>query len=164
MKDPKSPSTFTNAAARRIVRAVRELERGGRDIHAAPLRTAWDDFEPIRIARTTGSWPKGAQQEVDVVYQEDCEDEGESTKLQAWNLLFPVAEDRLVTLALALNGCWYMVGAESCGDDPNGCNCPAIGGQDLAQLPNYDAAKTQFLAHVSGCLRWVNAYVCPEVE
>lgn len=160
----KPASTFTKAAATRVVRVVREIERGNRDIYAVPLRTGWDDGDPIQIGRTTAEWQKGTTQELEIIYAETCEDEGEPTTLEAWNLSFKVAANRLVTIALAANGCWYMVGAESCGEEAPGCPCPAIGGQDLTGLPNYDSTKTQFLAHASGCLKWVDVYVCPPVE
>ena len=58
-RDDKA-AAFTQSAAQRIVRAVRLVERGGRDMHAKPLRTAWDEGgTSVRLGTFEGAWPVG---------------------------------------------------------------------------------------------------------
>lgn len=64
----RKPSAFTQASARRVVRAVRLVERGSRDIHAPPLRTAMDDGGTnVRLGRIIGAWPIGQSREVTLI-------------------------------------------------------------------------------------------------
>lgn len=159
---------FTRDAARRIARAVQAYEHGNRSTTPPKIRTAYgDESDPIRIARVPEDWSKGDVLEVELVYETDCEEEGggsgsEGETLEARNDLFDIAEGSLVWLALALNGCWYVV-AVACSEEGSGsgdCGCLAIAGQDLRTLPGYSDTGTQLLGHVDGCLQWISTTEC----
>ena len=152
---------ITGEAARRLQKVINQTSDNARDIKAPKLRTALDDGQGIQIGRTVGAWAKGTTQELQIIYENDCEEEGEPTTLEAWNLSFPVADGVRVKIAQAVNGCWYLVQAESC--EASEC-CPSIGGQDLKQVNFYDGTKTQILGHINGCLKWFDVYTCPEEE
>lgn len=151
-------------SARRIARAVQAYEQGWRDDRAPRLKRSFDDNDPVRIGKTTEKWAKGSTTELELVYELDCDEEGSSGGdiQEAHNLAFDVNEGVHCVIALAGNGCWYLVEAESCPDDGSGsdCGCPAIGGQDLSTLSGYDDTKTQVLAHESGCMKWVDTTEC----
>lgn len=155
-------------SVRRIAKAIAKVENGDRRIPAPPIRTAYEDETGVKIGRTAAAWPKGEVAELELIYQGDCEVEGGSGSggnlLEAHNVVFDVASGVRVVVALAENGCWYLVQAESCDTDGSGsgCECPAIGGQDLTTLDNYDASKVQLLGHDMGCLRWFNVTECEE--
>lgn len=153
-------------SARRIARAVQAYEQGKRDDRAPRLKRAFDDHEPVKIGKTTEKWAKGTTTELELYYQDDCENEGSSGSetLECHNFSYDVNEDVRCIVALAENGCYYLIEAESCPDDGSGsgCGCPAIGGQDLTTLTGYDDTKTQVLAHEDGCLKWVDTTECEE--
>lgn len=158
---------FGEGAARRIIAATRAYERGNRDQPPVKFRPGGDDGEDVRVGRTVAQWVKGETQEIPVFSSCDIEEgygSGGET-IEAHNEAFDVNGGRLVWIALADNGCWYMVQAESCvgdGDQPTGCHCPGIGGEDLTRLPGYDGSKTQVLGHESGCLKWITTTDCEE--
>lgn len=149
-------------SARRIARAVQAYEQGKRDDVAPRLKRAFDEGgDPVKIGRTTEKWQKGSTTSLELIYEDDCEDDGSSGSsggdlLEAHNLSFDVNEDVRCVVALAGNGCWYLVAAESCPDDGSGsdCGCPAIGGQDLTTIEDYDPGKSQVLTHDNECLKW----------
>jgi hypothetical protein len=153
-------------AARRIAEVVRKVEGGDRNIPPPAIRTAYDEGDPVRIGKTTSAWAKGETAELDLIYETDCETEGGSGSggetLTAHNLSHDVASDTKVIVALAGNGCWYLVEAAGCGDDGSGsgCECVSIGGQDLTTLEGYDDTKTQILGHEAGCLKWFDTTEC----
>jgi len=159
-------------SVRRLARALQKYEHGDRDIPGRKLRTAYDESSStIRIGRTTAAWLKGETQEVELVYETNCSDEGSGSgssgdTLLAYNLAFDVAEDRVVWLAEATNGCWYLIHAASCGEDDGSgsgdCRCPGIGGEDLTSIPGWDGEATQVLGHESGCLKWISTTDCEE--
>lgn len=152
---------ITEDAARRLSKVINQTSDNNRDVHAPKLRTAFDEGEGIQIGRTTAAWAKDTTQEIDVIYETECDEEGEPTPLEAWNLSFPVAANVRVKVARATNGCWYLIQAESC--ESVNC-CPNIGGQDLTVVTNYSAGSTQILGHENGCLKWFDVYACPEEE
>jgi len=156
---------ITEEAARRLQKVINQTGDNARDVHAPKLRTAFDEGGgELRVAKTSSAWTKGTTQELQLVYEADCDTEGDGEETQlAYNLAFDVGSGVLVWIAEASNGCWYMVSAASC---PTGayCECPAIGGQDLTTVGNYDGAKTQILGHENGCLKWFDVYTCPEEE
>lgn len=153
---------FSEEGAKRIIAATRAYERGNRDQSPIEFRTPGDDLS-IRVGRTTAEWPKGGTHEVQLGYIESCDDEDPSEKtVEAINLWHPVAAGVRVLIAQALNGCWYLIEAESCGDIlATGCCAPAISGEDVSKIPGYDATKTQVIGHEEGCLRWITTYTCP---
>jgi hypothetical protein len=159
---------FGEGSARRIIAATRAYERGNRDQPPVKFRTVGDDGTPIKIGKTVAPWIKGETQEVSLVFEDSCDEEGYGSggeSLLAHNQSFDVNGGRIVKLALAENGCWYLVQAESCvgeGDGSGGCHCPGIGGEDLTQLPDYDPGETQVLGHENGCLKWITTTSCEE--
>ena len=159
---------FSEEGARRIIAATRAYERGNRDQSPVKFRTVGDDGTPIKIGKTVAQWIKGETQEVELVFSESCDEEGSGSggaSLLAHNLSFDVNGGRIVKLALAENGCWYLLQAESCtggGDGSGGCHCPGIGGEDLTMLPDYDPGETQVLGHENGCLKWITTTSCEE--
>jgi hypothetical protein len=159
-------------SARRIARAVQAYEQGKRDDVAPRLKRAFDEGDPVKIGKTTEKWHKGSTTDLELIYEGDCDDEGSSggETLEAHNLSYDVDEGAKCIVALAGNGCWYLVEAESCPEDGSGsdegsgsdCGCTSIGGQDLTTLDGYDDTKTQVLAHEEGCLKWVDTTECEE--
>lgn len=159
---------FTQSAARRIAAATRAYEGAGRDQPPIRFRRVSDgEAESLRIARTQQQWLKGTTQTLILLYA-TCDEEGDgsagdSETIEAENKFFTVAADRVVIIGQALNGCWYMVGAESCDDEASGLAggcCPSIGGEDLTAVGNYDQGKKQVLAHDFGCLTWIDTDEC----
>jgi hypothetical protein len=151
-------------SARRIARAVQAYEQGKRDDVAPRLKRAFDDHEPVKIARTTDKWEKGTTALLEVLFEDDCEEQfgsGAET-LEVHNWSYDVNEFVRCVIALAGNGCWYLVEAESCIDDGSGCGCPAIGGQDLTTVEGFNVLFTQVLTHEQGCLKWLDVTECEE--
>jgi hypothetical protein len=164
--DRKRGVLITEDAARRIARAVQRINNANRDSPGVKLRTAFDDGNQVQIGKTTEKWAKGTSTELELILEDSCDEEGSGSggqTLEAYNLSYDVGEGVRCIVAEATNGCWYLVEAESCDDEGlGGCECPAIGGQDLTQLPGYDASKTQILAHEEGCLKWLDTTECEE--
>jgi hypothetical protein len=154
---------ITRESIGRLARVINGHNASRRDVHSPKLRTAFDEGGgELRVAKTTAAWSKGTTQEVQLVYEGDCETEGDGEETQlAYNLAFNVGNNVLVWIAEAANGCWYMVSAASCPTDAS-CACPAIGGQDLTTIGNYNSSATQILAHQNGCLTWLDTDACPE--
>lgn len=158
---------FSEEGARRIIAATRAYERGNRDQPPVRFRTVSDDSAGIKLARTTQKWPKGSTQELDLIYEESCDEEGggsDAPTVEAHNKSFDVAAGALVIIGLASNGCWYLIEASDDQDEGSGsgCNGVSVGGQDLTELEGYDDTKTQVLGHESGCLRWIDTTECEE--
>ncbi len=151
---------ITEEAARRLQKVINQTGDNARDIHAPKLRTAFDDGGVVRVAWTTAEWARGATQEVEIIYAEDCEQEGDPPRetVEAYNLFFPVAAEREVLIGQADNGCWYLLMAASC--YKTATSCVEIGGQDLTKLLDYDASKVQILGHANGGLKWFNTSNC----
>lgn len=116
MAQYKSASAFTQAASRRVVRVVRQIERGSRDIHAAPLRTATDDDPGIRLAKTTTPWNKGTLADVEVYDQGTPPNEQKDTPPEVLedcvNKFANVASGKWVMVSRLPNGRWYLIAAE----------------------------------------------------
>jgi len=158
---------ITEESARRISRAIQKLEQGNRAVYGRKLRVGYDEGGggEVQICKTTEEWAKGTTAELDIIYAADCDNEGsEGEKVEAHNISYDVAAGARVVIALATNGCWYMVeasndrdeGSEGSGD----CDSISIAGQDLTNLTGYDASKTQVLAHANGCLKWIDTVDC----
>jgi hypothetical protein len=154
---------ITRESIGRLARVINGHNASRRDVHAPKLPTAFDDGGggQLRVAKTSSAWTKGTTQELQLVYEDDCETQGNGEETQlAYNLAFNVGSGVLVWIAEAANGCWYMVGAASC--PPNApCECVSIGGQDLTTVGNYSSGATQILAHQGGCLVWLDTDACP---
>jgi hypothetical protein len=167
--DRKRGVLITEDAARRIARAVQRINNANRDSPGVKLRTAYDDGGgQVQIGRTTEKWDKDTSTELELILEDSCDEEGSGSggqTLEAYNLAYDVGEGVRCIVAEATNGCWYLVEAEACPDDGSGsgdCDCVAIGGQDLTELPGYDDTKTQILAHEQGCLRWLDTTECED--
>jgi hypothetical protein len=156
---------------RRLSRALQKYEQGHRDIPGVKLRTAFDDgASPLTVCRTAGQWLKGETKELDVIFEDSCDDEGSGAgagggrTLEAHNPLFDVAGGAVVLVGQAENGCWYLVQAESSDGgttgEPQG---PGIGGQTLTTIQGYGVVYPQVLGHdVNGNLVWFNTTECDE--
>lgn len=153
-------------SARRIARAVQAYEQGKRDDVAPKLKRAFDEGgDPVKIGKTTEKWDKGTTTDLEIYYEDDCDDPGSSGSetLEVYNFAYDVNEGVRCIVALATNGCWYLVSAESCPSLESALpNCPAIGGQDLTTVGDYDATKVQMLGHDLGSLKWFDVYTCAE--
>lgn len=158
--------TFGPDGVRRIVATVRAHERGNRDMPPIKFRDVGDDGSEyaIRLASVDEAWQRGVVREVDLIFEADCEDEGsgEPETREVHNKLFDIPANSIAEIALAKNGCWYVVGVGCRGEEGSGsgCDCLAIGGEDLATLPGYDATKVQILGHETGCLKWFDTDEC----
>jgi hypothetical protein len=164
---------ITEESARRIARAVQRIANVKRDQPGRKFRVGYDDDGgQVQIGKTTEKWAKGTTTELELILENSCDEGSEGSgsggnTLEAHNLAYDVGEGVRCIVAEATNGCWYLVEAESCPDDGSGsgdCDCVAIGGQDLTELPGYDAAKTQILAHEEGCLKWLDTTECEDEE
>jgi hypothetical protein len=160
---------ITEEAARRIARGLQKLEQGNRAVDGRKLRVGYDEGTDVQICKTTAEWPKGTTAQLQIIYANDCDNEGASGEtVEAHNISYDVAADAKVVIALATNGCWYMVEAgNDCDEESEGsgdCGCTSLAGQDLKQLPGYDASKTQILGHERGCLKWLDTVDCEEQE
>jgi hypothetical protein len=162
---------ITVEAVRRLARAAQRIENGGRNIKAPPLRTAFDEGsgDPVRLGRTTEKWAKGTTTELELIFEDSCEDEGLGSgaeTIEAHNLSQDVAEGVQCVVALAANGCWYLVEAGGCdegsGSGSGECECLTLAGQDLTTIAGYDAEATQVLGHEAGCLTWISTTQCTE--
>lgn len=111
------PSAFTQTSARRVVRAVRLVERGNRDMRAKPLRTAWDDGgSSVRLGRFSGAWPVGQLRMVRFETPTSTE-EAEEEEVEAMNLFCAVGGSCAGSRWCAIfeeGGQWYLLAAE-CG-------------------------------------------------
>jgi len=161
---------FSEEGARRIIAATRAYERGNRDQPPVKFRTVGDDASPLTVCRTAGQWLKGETKELDVIFEDSCDDEGSGSgsgggrTLEAHNPLFDVAGGAVVLVGQAENGCWYLVQAESSDGgttgEPQG---PGIGGQTLTTIQGYGVVYPQVLGHdVNGNLVWFNTTECDE--
>jgi len=158
---------ITEESARRIARAVQKSEQGNRAIAGRKLRVGYDEGTDVLIGKTTEEWLKDSSAEVEIIYEDSCNDEGSSgEKIGAYNISYDVAAGAKVVIALAKNGCWYMVEASNgCDEGSVGsgeCGCTSLGGEDLKQLTGYDGSKTQVLSHENGCLKWIDTTECEE--
>jgi hypothetical protein len=152
---------FTEDAARRVAAATVAYERGSRDMPPIKFRQASGDGDPIRLCRTSAAWAKGTSATLNVWEEGTPPGETQSTgqTVDAVNKIGDVADGAFVHVALAQNGTWYLIEAED--QVTEGCHAPSIGGRDLSQIPDYDAAKTQALIHEAGCLKWLDIEDCP---
>jgi hypothetical protein len=98
-------ATFTKAAAKRIQRAVLEVERGGRDMSRPQLRTAAGDVEIVR-GTFTAPWSKGATAIVTDAIQT-------SVTYDAKNYFASITGSGSKACAIALfSGEWILIAAE----------------------------------------------------
>lgn len=115
MAAKKPASAFTQAAARRVVRVVRRVERGDRDIHAPPLRTAIGDDPVLRLGKTTAAWNKGTLADITIYDQEIPPAETAASPPEVLedcvNKFADVASDKWVMLGYS-NQHWYLISAE----------------------------------------------------
>lgn len=161
---------ITVEAVRRLARAAQRVENGGRNIKPPALRTAFDEGgDPVRLGKTTEAWTKGTTTELELIFQDNCADEGLGSgsgadTIEAHNRSHDVAEGVECVVALAANGCWYLVEAGGCdeGSGSGECGCLTLAGQDLTTIAGYDAAATQVLGHEAGCLTWISTTQCTE--
>lgn len=155
---------ITQESARRIQRVVQRIENGSRDVPTLPIRTAFDEGEPVRLCKTSEKWARDTEATLDVWEGGDAtapaiSDPAET--VNAVNLFRDVDADVYVVVALAANGRWYLVEAGN-PEDESGCKKPAIAGEDLTAIAGYDATKTQLLGHEQGCLKWIDVTECDQ--
>ena len=164
---------ITVEAVRRLARAAQRVENGGRNIKPPPLRTAFEegDGDAVRLGKTTEKWTKGTTTQLELIFEDNCDDEGLGSgsgaeTLEAHNLSRDVAEGVECVIALAANGCWYLVEAGGCeegsgsGSGSGECECLTLAGQDLTTISGYDSTTTQLLGHENGCLKWISTTEC----
>ena len=127
--------SFSPAAAKRIQRAVLEVERGGASMARPTLRTAGGDGEIIR-GTFTAPWSRGSTKTVtDAVLS--------SVTYEAKNYFTPISGTGTKDCAISfVGGEWILLDF------------------DLTQLSGFDATKTQILANVSGSLNWLDTTAC----
>lgn len=115
MASQKPGSTFTQAAARRVVRVVRRVERGDRNIHAPPLRTAWGDEPTFKLGKTTAAWGKGTLANITIYDQGTPPTESAASPPEVLedcvNKFANVASGKWVMLGFT-NEHWYLIAAE----------------------------------------------------
>lgn len=112
----EKPVGFTQAAAGRIVRAVRTVEGGGVNLSPVKFRTAHDDGDPVRLGKTTSAWDKNTLATITLY------DDGEplmelpsgppNTLEECVNKFADIGANKWVMLARASNGSWYVISAE----------------------------------------------------
>jgi len=155
---------ITQESARRIQRVVQRIEGGSRDIPPMPLRTAFDEGDPVRLCKTSEPWLRDTEATL-AIWEAGTATAPEANSpaetVDAVNLFKDVAEGVYVVVARAANGRWYLVEAGN-PEDESDCKKPAIAGEDLTTVSGYDATKTQLLGHESGCLRWIDTSACEE--
>ena len=127
--------SFSPASAKRIQRAVLQVERGGADMSRPALRTAGGDGEIIR-GTFTAPWSKGSTATVtDAVLS--------SVTYMAKNYFTPISGTGTKDCSISfIGGDWILVNF------------------DLTQLDGFDGTKTQVLASVSGSLKWLDTTAC----
>lgn len=107
---------FTKKSAQRISRAVISYEQGQRDQPGVRLGSMADDFEPVRLGKTTEAWPKGTLADVELYEGGSPGSEAKASpvlKLKGCvNKFADVETGRWVMLALAMNGSYYLIAAE----------------------------------------------------
>jgi len=106
---------FTKKSAQRISRAVISYEQGQRDQPGVRLGSMADDFEPVRLGKTTETWNKGDL--ADIELYEDGEPGSETISTPTLlkdcvNKFANVAADRWVIVALGPHGAYYLMAAE----------------------------------------------------
>jgi hypothetical protein len=150
---------ITEESARRISRAIQKLEQGNRAVDGRKLRVGYDEGGggEVQICKTTAEWAKGTTAELDIIYADDCENEGSGgEKVEAHNISYDVPEDTKVVIALATNGCWYYVTHERA--------CTAqFPAKELDKAADLDASVSDIsqgdgppeaLLNDEGCARW----------
>ena len=89
-----------------------------RNVHAPPLRTAFDDGEPLKLGKSlaVGEWAKGTLASVQVYDQGDppneTTDDPVETIEDVVNKFADIDQDAWVMIGLASNGRWYVISAE----------------------------------------------------
>lgn len=153
---------FTEDAAKRVAAATLAYERGNRDMPPIKFRQPGDDDNPIRVGKVTAAWSQGTCATV-TIYEKGSQckptanDPAETVENVA-NLSHNVKSGSWVVIGKAVNGRWYLL--EVGGPDGETCK-QTIGGEDVTQLPGWDATKIQLLGHdASGCLTWYDATEC----
>lgn len=153
-------------SARRIAEVVRKVEGGDRNIPPLPLRTAYDDGDPVRIGKVSEDWAVGTCATVTIweglASLGVCEPTQSSPAVEienVRNLSHDVQAQSWVAIAKAADGSWYLVEAGS-PDDSGSCR-QTIGGEDLTTIPGWDGSAVQLLGHdASGCLKWFDTEAC----
>jgi hypothetical protein len=110
--------TFTGEAAQRVARATVAYEQGNRDKSPIHFRQVSDDGDPVMLAKTVATWPKGYEQTLDLY---DVGPSGYETTAtpkrtkKAFNRLCSVAANKWVIIGRASNGDWYLLNWECSG-------------------------------------------------
>lgn len=110
------PIAFTADAARRIQRVVQAVEHGERSMSPTRLPRSEDDFEPVRLGKTTSLWFKGTVATIQLWEEGDPPDETAATPPLALancvNKFADVGSGKFVMVARGVNGSYYLIAAE----------------------------------------------------
>ena len=110
------PVAFNEDGARRVIAATKAYEAGNRNMSPVKFRQVSDD-DPVRLGKTSTSWPKGSIATISVWETGTPPGETQTTGVQLTgcvNKFANVASGKWVMLARCSNGSYYLISAE-CG-------------------------------------------------
>lgn len=153
---------FNENDAKRIGRAVRQVERGPNRIElGGPSADGAAPGVRLLIAKHEGSsWPTGSTAVV-TIYNGPPGSAVSAMTMVAYNQYISFSTDSTCTarwVALGHNGfAWHPVDSQS---DCGAC-VREIGGVDFRVFPGYARTAVQLLGHDgSGCIKWYDIFTC----
>jgi hypothetical protein len=153
---------FNENDAKRIGRAVRQVERGPNRIElGGPSADGAAPGVRLLIAKHEGSsWPTGSTAVV-TIYNGPPGSAVSAMTMVAYNQYISFSTDSTCTarwVALGHNGfAWHPVDSQS---DCGSC-VREIGGVDFRVFPGYARTAVQLLGHDgSGCIKWYDIFTC----
>lgn len=154
---------FNEGDAKRIGRAVRQVERGQEKIRlGGPSADGAAPGVRLLIGKHAGtSWPTATTAVVTVLNGDVPGSVATAVTVVAYNHYVPFATDTNCTnryVALGHNGfAWNLVDSYS---DCGTCRSE-VGGVDFRVLPGYERTNVQMLGHDNGgCIRWYDITTC----
>ena len=153
---------FNENDAKRIGRAVRQVERGSHRIElGGPSADGAAPGVRLLIAKHEGSsWPTGSTAVV-TIYNGPPGSAVSAMTMVAYNQYISFSTDSTCTarwVALGHNGfAWHPVDSQS---DCGSC-VREIGGVDFRVFPGYARTAVQLLGHDGGgCIKWYDIFTC----
>lgn len=153
---------FNENDAKRIGRAVRQVERGSHRIElGGPSADGAAPGVRLLIAKHEGaSWPVNSTAVV-TIYNGEPGNAVSAMTMVAYNQYISFSNDYSCTarwVALGHNGfAWHPVDSQS---DCGSC-VKEIGGVDFRVFPGYASTAVQLLGHDgSGCIKWYDIFTC----
>ena len=153
---------FNENDAKRIGRAVRQVERGSHRIElGGPMADGAAPGVRLLIAKHEGaSWPVNSTAVV-TIYNGPPGSAVSAMTMVAYNQYISFSTDSTCTarwVALGHNGfAWHPVDSQS---DCGSC-VREIGGVDFRVFPGYARTAVQLLGHDgSGCIKWYDIFTC----